>query len=149
MVFFQPTNEFVQWLKEYAGDRVVVEIGCGDGLLIAKMNEAEMKCIGVDLYYPFNIETEIEVPKSMNILYGFAGEDCELIKDKRSLIVIARPCHDGFPSRVAKNKAEGVEMLYVGLERNIDEDLYGKLTHTKIELPFKVGKEDEVVLSLK
>ena len=41
MVFFQPTNEFVQWLKEYAGDRVVVEIGCGDGLLIAKMNENE------------------------------------------------------------------------------------------------------------
>lgn len=47
--FFEPDQEFVEWLIEYSGDRMIFEVGSGDGHLITLLHKyGKAKCFGCD-----------------------------------------------------------------------------------------------------
>ena len=147
MIFFKPTKKFIIWLKEYKGNRkYVVDIGCGEGLLLHKMNEAGIFACGLEPYDTPIPDPSKNFPTPYNIVPQKA-ENSELIRTPNMLLLIARPCHSGFAYRTIKNRNIKNEVLYIGKENNIECDL-NDIQYTKINIT-EVGDEEELVLSIK
>jgi hypothetical protein len=148
MIFFRPTKDFITWLKKYAGNRVVVDIGCGEGCLLHAMLEADIPCFGIDPYEPIVHDPDRDFETPEEIIMPEFGEHSEIIKRPEALLIIARPCHDGFPTRVIENKGKDVELLYIGKQENIELDLDEEIKYKQLLVP-SAGDENEIVLSIR
>ena len=146
MVFFRPNDEFINWLKKYAGGRVVVDVGCGEGCLLYNMMKAEIPCVGVDPYFPVISDPDRDFETPFGNIVRQKGETSRLIQNEKALVVIARPCHNGFCEKVILNKGPKTEALYIGLPRNVEEDL-GDLKYEIIS-DFEIGDEGEKVYKI-
>lgn len=117
MTFFKPSARYIDWLVNYANGRFIWDVGCGDGALLHALHDRRIKAIGIDCY-PYD-----------RIPYGVIpakAEKCAALRSaKNQLVVICRPCHDGFPARVARVLDPSTEMLYVGFYKNRSVDLSG------------------------
>lgn len=146
MIFFKPTDKFMVWLKTYAKGRLVVDVGCGEGYFLYLLNKNKMPAIGIDPYDTVIPDPDREHEMPSNILPVFAQGSPLVTMRENTLIIIARPCHDMFCYETIKAKHRTSEVLYIGLSKNINQDL--------MELPYKkvfsnAGTENEVVLSIK
>lgn len=148
MIFFKPTEKFMDWLQTYAGDRFIVDVGCGEGLLLSEMKKRKMYCLGIDPYETFipDPERTHEIPEELII--RSIGERSPLIQKDNTLILIARPCHDGFASRVIKARNKKNEVLYIGLLENLEKDLDEDVEFEKLNVK-STGADSEIVLSIK
>ncbi len=144
-MFFVPTVEFVESLKQYAGRRVVLEVGTGDGHLLKAMLDAGMEAYGCDAFKLPDQLTDAQFGR----WFPSKAEDWALLKDMAALVVVARPCHGGFVRSVIEAMSPESELLYIGLERNVQADLgeYEELAST-VGLPLE-GTDAEVALSRK
>lgn len=120
--FFESTPEFRQWLKNYVGDRMLIEIGCGDCSFIREMHaEGFKKMIGIDpRYYLFDEKIPMDLA---NCVVAQDAEESNFVTLPNAVIIVCRPCHSGFPDRVCDRIHETSKFLYVGLDHNLDCDL--------------------------
>ena len=146
MIFFNPTDAFIDWLISYAKGRIIIDLGSGEGYLIHLLNQRKVNCIGIEPYGALITEnkasySEYNFPTPSNII----GITAQLfLKDKKNncLLVCARPDHSGWVSEVIKEATD--EILYIGLKKNVTTDLGDSL--------FKILRtpelKEEIVLSI-
>lgn len=121
-VFFDPSSQFVEWFREYAGGRLVIDVGCGSGLFIARLHDRQVKAIGVDPRW-----ADERHPHLSNAILPFYAEECELLhRSEHALITFCRPCHDGFVGRTLPLLQPSSEVLYISKPENVELDLEGR-----------------------
>ena len=137
MRFFEPTDTYLAWLKKYAEGRPVVELGCGDGYFTFRMRELGIKAMGID---PFKDTEYLDHTSFMPI----CASQCGIVKDNACLLISARPDHSGWVTNVPYQMHKDAELLYIGLPRNVENDLW-TLSFEEVETP---EVEGHITLSL-
>jgi hypothetical protein len=146
MIFFRPTKEFLLWLKKYTNNRLIIDVGCGEGYFLHLLNKSKIKAIGIEPYSPMIPDPSRTHPTPTNILPVFAQGSPLITLGENNLILIARPCHSNFCYETILAKHPSSEVLYIGKKENIELDL-GDLPYTQVFE--QAGDESEIVLSIK
>jgi hypothetical protein len=118
MIFFNPNETMVTWLIEYANKRHIMDIGAGDGHLVKSINQqCPDKAIGIDL---LNLDPTVPV-------YQLDATRSEIISKCKPnfLLLMCRPCHGWWIEQTLKRIPSDVEVLYIGLPKNVEDDLWG------------------------
>lgn len=132
-VFFEPTEEFFDYLMRTYTGRPIVDVGAGAGWLSKQLHARGYKVLAIDIF-----------PRD-NPLYPVAPLDATTMQfPKYSFPIMARPCHSEWIENAVNNAMRTVnQFLYVGLEKNFSDDL-SELTKYKLTYEsFIAGKEDE------
>lgn len=116
MPLFDPSDETVAWIVDYAAGRSVIELGAGDCSLARRLVAAGLKVLAVD---PF-----AELGGFQSILRVHAHR-CRLVAQHPVLLIVARPDHSGWVAGVVSRMHSESELLYFGLAGNIETDLSG------------------------
>lgn len=118
MQFFKPNNKFFEWVAEQDDSTIWVDVGCGEGHVVAELCARGHKAIGVEFRQEV-VDPALRCSSNVYVLdvlqFPFLGPMTPLL---------CRPCHGPFP-RLAMRHALSLipEGFYVGLERNICRDL--------------------------
>lgn len=138
MNFLEPNKELVDWLIGFAGDRHIVEVGCGRCALIdALVETGRVKAMGIEPHY-FYYFPEGQVIRSYVLpLYA---QDLNLDAFENSLTVCARPDHGGWVEEVLDRMPANSQFLYLGLEKNVELDL-GDFPRDQVDPPECEGYE--------
>ena len=138
MVFFNPTDEFVDWLVDRARDRIVIDVGCGEGALLTRLIDRNVKALGIEILPYATSDTRL-ITRIMPV----DAEKCSSLQTiENALVLFCRPCHGGFVGRTMCKINPNNEVLYIGLKKNIMDDLQG-FTRRIVDAPR--GAEREVV----
>ena len=131
--FFSPTPKFWTWLEqqEWLRWQQFWDIGAGMGHLTEAMVKSGRECIGVDICTRPSQSALVRIEDATQLNYD--QDDC---------LLIARPSHGGFVEGVLRHAAGQAEVLYIGLERNLDCDLDGWHHELLIE---DAGEDGEAV----
>lgn len=156
--FFSPNYKMVNWLANYAGDRIVIEIGSGIGGLLKSLSGKVRGLIGVEPNY------DMEAHYKRTMIRGEVGFHVlpyevqssivsKMIRDlgDKVLLIIARPCHSNFVEDTLDICIEGQELLYITKPENFElyDDL-GKYKNQAVVLKHEGSSVDnEVVFSIK
>lgn len=137
LVFFDPTPDAVKQIVKIAGNKLVVDCGCGTGHLVGIMHKNGVQAIGIDLY-------ERENSLKVNMFY----HDASVFQFKKQhLAIIARPNRGEWIRKTIRLANEnGADILYIGIEDHLEEDIEG-LNFVKIM--DSCGREDESMWLLK
>ncbi len=131
--FFEPTNEFVNWLATYAAGRIVVDVGCGDGHLLRKLREKGVRALGIDPRYIWDDES-IDVDLA-GCIVPMEAQRCSLLRNTPGVLALfCRPCHNGFVYETVKTLHPTAEAVYISKPENIRTDL-GDLWWEELEAP--------------
>jgi hypothetical protein len=138
-VFFHPTPQFVRWMKAHHSGTHIYEVGCGRGNTASMLAKAGLRVTAIDLEP--RTDSEFDVIKADSAEYQF---------EKDSVVLICRPCHNGF---VVKTLTRGIlcgvaDVVYVGLTKNLEDDLgslHDRFTKRRVGL---VGHSGERVWEL-
>lgn len=139
IVFFEPSDDFIAYLKETVPNRKVVDVGAGAGYLSRVLHGHGFKVLAIDILerddplYPVAMldATEMEFPKGVTP-------------------IIARPCHSEWIELAINNAMKAADfVLYVGLEHNFSQDL-GAITKrfSLTTEPFIAGNDGERVVRI-
>lgn len=129
--FFQPDKELTKSIVDYAGDRIIFDIGCGDGDFLKELqNEGAKKLIGIDPYIDINNLHELAL-KDIKVIPRRVEDFEDLIKKvgEKALFIFARPCHSNFVVNVLNIKSPKTEVLYITVPENLK--LYNDLGNYK------------------
>lgn len=159
LLFFRPDSEFINWIKEYAGNRTIIDIGCGIGLLTRELNDAGAKCVGIDMRFnPLDSQkiNSIRIKNGKNIIHFISDKvenQSELLRALKgnALLICARPDHGNMVESVLKLKHKDSEFLYITIPENLTRynDL-GKYKYNAVKIKHKGSSVDnEIVLSVK
>ena len=141
MTFFEPSKKFLDWLVKLAAGRPIIDCGCGDGHVTLALSDRGANVIGLDLY------ARDEWSLERNILLEMDANEFPF--PRNAIVLFCRPCHGGWVEQVvrkAKQKAEVI--LYVGLEKNLEEDL-GDYAFKFKAFGRRCGKDEEFAWSMK
>lgn len=135
--FFHPTDEFIDKLVGVINERFVVEIGCGNGLVLEQLMKRGVKCIGID---PYVIRDEMSREMSMKILPFETNQAIKMIDEMAKkmdvVLLVVRPCHSGFPQEFLNYTNRDIEMIYVGYVKNLEIDFERDLSLVRfLEFP--------------
>lgn len=159
LLFFRPDDQMIQWLKEYANGRIIIDVGCGTGWLLEELDNIGQKAMGIEPYWDVEESVamnrwRIEQGKQMIHVLGQPVEQCghilKALGDK-ALMIFCRPCHSMFVVNALKLRPKGMEALYITVERNLYayrdlgmyQDKAKRITHKGSSI------DNEVVLSIK
>ena len=157
--FFKPDTEFVKWLIELADNRIIFDVGCGNGHVMKELKRnGHNKLVGIDpfmevmdLQQEFRLEFKdhvhllpygIEEPLPQQMIRGCKGE--------LGIGIICRPCHSYLFIQETYNlfKESNTPLYYIGLDSNIEQDLDDLDISYEI-IPHKgTSKENEKVYKL-
>lgn len=113
IVFFEPTDDFIKFLKTMADGRPIVEVGAGCGLLAKRIHDDGMKVLAVDI---------IERVDPLHRVYTL--DATTMTFPPGVLPVMARPCHSEWIERTVENAMQHLtQFIYVGVKRNFAQDL--------------------------
>lgn len=120
--FFEPTEEFIEWLIKYANGRPIADVGAGECQLADAIVAKNYPCVAIE---PFGhiFYDDLENTRYNYLVPSFAHE-CKMLKETQMLLVCARPSHDGWVEEIPSYMNEASELLYIGLKKNIDVDFY-------------------------
>lgn len=149
--FFEPNAEMLQWLKEYAGDRIIYDIGAGDGHITKGLHELGAKVLGFE---PMTDRSPMENMTSGYRIMPWRIEDHPKLfvgVGNKVLLLFARPCHSDFVSNTLNMKDTDTEVLYITKEENFTEynDLGRHHDRAKVVKHKGTSKEKEVVYSIR
>ena len=158
--FFQPDDKLVNWLAEYAKNRVIFDIGCGNGHLLEKLRDVAgyKKTIGIEPFY----DMEAHLEKMQNNLNNMVKILSQKVEDKmvesiiragkeNILLVFARPCHSDFVENALSFKNKETEALYITVPENIERyDDLGSFRDKAVKIKhIGSSKDKEVIYSIK
>jgi hypothetical protein len=157
--FFQPDNTYVEWIRDYAAGRVIIDVGTGGGRLTHYLQSVGAKVVGIEPF--FNMDKLSEYNRwaimnghSMVQILGKKIEDCgSLIKGQKNkiLLLFARPCHSDFLVNTLNMKDSETEVIYITTPQVVEKykDL-GDYDEQKVLIPHKgFSVEGEVVYSIR
>jgi SAM-dependent methyltransferase len=131
--FFEPSDTFLDWLADYAGDRVVFDVGCGACHVTLALRARQVKALGIDPRYDWIEDMPREL---MNAVLPFMAQECKpLLTTKNSLVLFCRPCHDGFVQDTIPMLPTTAEVLYISIPDNTALDLDGFCYTEVVEAP--------------
>jgi hypothetical protein len=127
--FFDFDEMFARWLLAYAGQRPIFDLGCRTGHLVRALRAVGCERVwGLDKFPQFEPDIEAFCTK-MDVT-----EWNQLTRGAGKLLIIARPDHGGWTEKVLDHAVS--EVLYIGLERNVECDLGAHFVKAeKIEAP--------------
>jgi|LakMenE01Jun11ns_1017448.scaffolds.fasta_scaffold9955146_6 hypothetical protein len=151
--FFIPNMELKQWIKDYAGDRFIVDVGAGTGEFALEMNAIGAKIMCIEPYPLFHVNTFKFISKGIQWWPETVENSEKLIKGlgKKALFLFARPCHSNFVETCIDYMDDEAEVLYITIPENVTkyQDL-GRWDDNKILLDHKgTSKDEEVIYSIK
>lgn len=154
-VFFKPDFTFVKWLAEYAEDRMIIDVGSGQGHLLRMLKRVGAKVMGLepDFDYVGFMNSQIHRTRGginpNEVLPWTVQRASKLIQGMgdKVLLVFARPCHSTFVEEGIDNLLPGQEALYITIPENLDRynDL-GKYEEEAVLLDHQGTSEDEEVV---
>jgi hypothetical protein len=111
--FFAPKPAFIGWMKQFA-DKPVYDVGARLGHVSKALSEAGLQVIALDL--EILPQREFDVIKADSTKHPFK---------RGSVVMLCRPCHDGFVFRTITRAIEQRvdDVVYVGLLQNAELDL--------------------------
>lgn len=121
--FFEPDQKMLQWLKDYANGRLIIDVGCGTGHVIRELHKIKTKVIGIDpcmdveKFHRENLQQGIGL---INVIYGKA-QQCDLTKLPHCVLLFCRPCHSNFVEETIKVMHPASEALYITVPKNWDD----------------------------
>ncbi len=115
LTFFEPTKKFLRWMKRSYPDPIIYDVGAGLGHVAKALRKSGLKALAIDLNYR---ETE----GTLQVVIA-DGESYRYRQD--SIVMICRPCHGQFTEQVIEqaSRCKVATTLYIGLERNVQNDL--------------------------
>ena len=134
-VFFEPDTAFVNWLGKLAGDRIIFDIGFGSADFMKRLSKQGFtKLMGIDPYTDImqvrmdwmqTMDTDVPHTFAEAIGEGIHMSMFEQMGKDKLIAYLCRPCHHPFLVQTSYDvcKKHGVELYYIGLEKNIDKDL--------------------------
>lgn len=113
-MFFEPRNEFIQWVKEFSDGKLIVDCGCGCANTTATLRMAGVKAIGLDLICPERaLIGDIHVIDATD--YPFSSD---------TIGMMCRPNRgDWIHATITKAVESGAKFIYVGKESHYKTDL--------------------------
>lgn len=160
--FFCPDDEFAKWIIERAGDRMIFDVGFGNGRFLEHLWDLGFnKLLGTDPYTDVQEIREYWIKEKRaggrstpHLFWDEIGEGISksiIDKSKGKLLgVLNRPCHSPQFVRRAYEvfRDSDNELLYIGLKENVMMDL--KLNDIPFEHIKHKGKsrDNEIVLKL-
>lgn len=140
IVFFNPTEECLDWMVKYINKRSVIDCGSGVGRLSSKLMKRHISVVPVDLFLKDCLEA---YPIQINAV--------DFPYPEFSLVVIARPCRGNWIHQVIRKVLESNgEVLYVGLQKHHEEDLEPLEDKYLLEKVYdNAGDDNEYVYSIK
>lgn len=147
--FFQPDKKMLEWLREYIGSRLPIDVGCGDCELLIELGK---KGVGID---PLTTIDRLEALMKHGIhLMPMQVELCETflkgLGNGRAIMIIARPCHSPFVENAIDLAPKGMEILYITKPSNLTDYIdLGRFDDMKRLVKHQgKGKDKEVVYSI-
>jgi hypothetical protein len=139
LVFFEPTEAFFKYLSDTVPHRQVIDVGAGAGFLSRELSKRGFKVLAIDL---------IERDEPLHPV--FQVDASEFPFPKNAVPIMARPCHSDWVEETVWNALKTAPyMLYVGLEKNLVEDLGNLGPGYKWEKVLEgAGAEDEMVIKI-
>ncbi len=104
MQFFKYDPIFLNWLITYAGNRPILDIGCGEGHLLRDLLARTPRCHGTEVRYITDEDVAPHVTVSNHGVFPVQGHP-------GWLHVMARPCHGDFVQNTL-NKARGEVIIF-------------------------------------
>lgn len=157
-IFFKPSFEMVKWIKNYAGDRLIMDIGAGQGHLVRMLKKVGAKAMGIEPNYDPEMHRNYLLSKGIfpdpNEMLPWTVFDAKkLIGDlgSRALFIFARPCHSDFVEEGLGYMQKGSEALYITVPGNMEEynDL-GRFRSKAKQIQHEgVSEDNEIVYSVK
>lgn len=132
--FFYPTEDFLNYICSKAKGKTIIDCGCGNGQLVMELRQRKQNAIGIDIAFRDNSYIMNVVPMDAK----------DFSYTNSHLVIIARPSHGEWISFViSKAIVNGADVIYVGLEKNINNDI-GEFHEKELILDFgKAGKDNE------
>lgn len=125
MRFLQYEPQFLDWLIIYANDRLIYDIGCGEGFLTTDLLDKGANAVGMDIREVVLMENRIKYPN--RFLCGPNIGDCLTSKllqlGGKSVYVLGRPCHGQWIEKLIKRVSGPV--IYISRRSYLEEDLEG------------------------
>ena len=145
MRFFEPPKKFFDWLVAYAGNRIVFDVGSGEGHIVRELRDRKVKVVGVE---PRWLCDDLYDPMLSSCILPQMAEECSLLRTtKNSLVMFCRPCHSGFVDRTLRLLPSSSEALYISPLHNLGVDFpLEEFKHEQLQIPHV--SMDEIVVSI-
>ncbi|HEY4065158.1 MAG TPA: hypothetical protein VGM30_24810 [Puia sp.] len=155
ILFFRPNKAFVSWLKDYAGNRTICEVGSGTGHLLKMLQDVQQRCWGIEPTWDSTSEIKAALSQNREVLQVIPrpAEQTDVltqITKDNTLVIFARPSHSLFVERTIDMLQKGVEVLYITLPENLYDYIdLGKYQSRGKKIKHNgTSQENEVVISL-
>lgn len=157
-LFFRPDIKFVEWIKDYADGRVIMDIRAGQGHLVRMLKMVGARAFGIEPYFNPEIYRKYHmsrgnVPDPNEMLAMTVEQAAGIISGMKEkvLLIFARPCHSNFVEEGMNIMDKETEALYITIPENLK--LYrdmGKYHDQAVLLNHEgISEDDEVVYSVK
>lgn len=159
MRFFEPNPTLIKSIIKHAGNRLIVDLGCGPhaNVLQELVAEGASKVIGCDMFldshHTMKRLKSFDSEASIHLFPGSIDDNLSMLTaiskhPAGTLFLLCRPCHapeliDG-AINLALNGNQ--EILYIGLPKNLDLDL-SDYNYEQIYLD-GTSKENEIILKI-
>lgn len=153
MKFFEPDEEFLKWIKDYANGRLILDCGAGLGHITRALHVLGAKIVAID---PF-ADTDKFREENFELKVGHIhyiddySQSSKFTAMPNCLLLFCRPCHSDFVEATIYHMHPTSEALYITVPRNFDgyDDL-GEYKELAVEIPHKgTSAEGEKVWSIK
>jgi len=134
MKFFEPNDAFLDWLAKHAGNRMVFDVGSGEGHITRALLSRKVKCVGIEPQWDRYFEENRDL---VNAIIPTEAEHCSSVAlATNSLFLFCRPCHNLFVERTLRRLQPGNEVLYITKPENLGVDFDLKMwTVKKVDAP--------------
>jgi len=136
-VFFEPTEEFLDFFsKQYKG-KPIIEVGAGTGRFSKLLHDKGLRVIAIDAFPRDNPESDVTIINSD--MFPF---------QPNSVVVIARPSRGQWiQDTIDKAVDAGAIVVYIGIEKHYDDDIYS-LTYPCEKVYSCAGNDEEEVFQI-
>ena len=136
--FFEPTKTFVSVMGKKFGKRLIYDVGAGMGHVANALSKSKKfkNVVALDMNARIGAEFKIKMVDATS--YGFSP---------LGVVMFCRPCHGLFVNDAIDNALEcGVkDIVYVGLEKNVSDDLGDYFSEARQLKTRKIGSEEEKI----
>lgn len=120
MRFFQPTEEFLDWLAARAAGRMVIDVGCGECHIVRALAKRNVKVFGIDPNFTHTIGN---LDLASCVIPLEAQDFFERNQPENALVLFCRPSHSGWVAQVIDLLPVDAEMLYISRPENVETDI--------------------------
>lgn len=124
MKFFEPDEDFLIWIKNYAKDRLIIDCGAGQGHIARELYKLGHKKIVAFEYIGDHMNFQKENLKQGLGMIQYLVDDCtksNITSLPNILLLFCRPCHSNFVEKTIQHMDHTSEVLYITKPDNLKE----------------------------